>query len=91
MTELELEQKIHDYIKTWYSAEYVGKLFVEKDGTFYKLSMAIPSYMTLTSIAGDFNTDEDFLDFIYEELRKRNYMRVDYYKVTRTENSIEEK
>jgi hypothetical protein len=91
MTEQELEQKIHDYIKSWYKAEYIGKLTVEKSNEIYKFSIAIPSYMTLTSIAGDFNSDQEFLDFIYEELRKRNYMRVDYYKVIRTENPREEK
>jgi len=47
--------------------------------------------MTLTSIAGDFTSDEEFLGFIYEELRKRNYMRVDYYKVVRTDSTILDK
>lgn len=91
MTEQELEQKIRDYIKSWYKAEYNGRLFVEKKNGNYKMSIGIPSYMTLTSIAGDFNNDEDFLEYIYKEFRERNYMKVDFYKVYRTENSIEEK
>ena len=46
--------------------------------------------MTLTSIAGDFIDDADFLAFIFKELRERNYMRVQYYRTIRTPNSKDE-
>lgn len=90
MTEQELEQAIRDYIMTLYSACYVGYLKVQKLSPGYSLSIGIPSYMYLTTITCDFLTDEEFLTYIYEEFRTRNYMRVYFYKVHRIENSIEE-
>lgn len=101
MIELELEQKILDYIRITYKANYTGFLKVEKfpstypsydsnPGPGYRFSIGIPSYMFPTTIACDFLTDQEFLDFIYSELNTRNYMRVYFYKVKRTENSKEE-
>lgn len=90
MTELELEQAILDYIVNLYQACYNGYIKVEKLNPGYKLSIGVPSYMYPTTIAGDFATDEDFLNFIYEELRTRNYMRVYFYKVVRTPSVGEE-
>ena len=39
----------------------------------YQLEIGVPSYMCKTTISGDFNTDEDFLNYVYEELRIKNY------------------
>lgn len=90
MTEQELELKIRDYIKTLYNAEYNGILTVTKTENIYRFSIAIPSYMTLTSLAMETESEQEFLDYIYEELRTRNYVRVYFYKVTRTEDLTEE-
>jgi len=82
---------IRDYIRIIYNANYIGSLIVEKfDGNIYRMSIAIPHYMFPTTIAGEFMTDESFLDYVYEELRIRNYMRVYFYKVVRTQNTREE-
>lgn len=86
----ELTQKILDYITEFYKAEYTGYILVTKEGTKYVLALGIPSYMYLTTISGEFTSDEDFLDYIYEELRIRNYIRVYFYKVIRTPNTREE-
>jgi len=83
MNEQELTQAIHDYIKTLYNADYNGYLKVEKTDTEYKFIIGIPSYMFPTVTAGEFNSDEEFLDYIFEDLRIRNYMKQDYYKVIR--------
>ena len=90
MNEEQLAQKILDYIENWYKAAYVGRLFVNKNDGVYKVSMGIPSYLTLTSLAGDFSSDEDFLKYVFEEIRKRNYMRVEYYRTVRSPNSKDE-
>lgn len=90
MDELELAQAIRDYIRSLYNADYVGYLVVEKLNPGYKVTIGIPSYMHPTSIAGDWATDEEFLNFVFEDLRIRNYMRVDFYKVVRTPSSREE-
>lgn len=87
-----LEQQILDYIENWYKAKYNGILEVDidPDTGIYKFSIAVPSYMTLTSIGGDFTDDADFLTFIFKELRERNYMRVQYYRTRRTPDSKDE-
>jgi len=90
MTEIELAQAIRDYITTLYKACYIGWLQVEKLYPGYKMSIGIPSYMFPTTVAGDWETDEDFLNYIYEDLRIRNYMRVWFYQVHRTTRNEEE-
>ena len=42
--------------------------------------------MSPTTIASNHTNDEDFLDFIFNEIRSRNYMRIEFYKVIREEN-----
>lgn len=86
----DLELKIHDYIKTTYQANYIGFLEVVQEGTRYTFSIGMPSYMALTTINYDGDDDIEFLDFIYEELRTRNYMRLEIYKVVRTNDTKEE-
>lgn len=90
MNEQELAQAIRDYIKTIYNAEYIGLLSVEKFNPGYKMTIGIPSYMIPTSIACDYDNDDDFLNYIYLELKTRNYIRQDVYKVIRTSQSKEE-
>lgn len=83
MNDQELTQAIRDYIKSLYSANYNGYLKAEKVDSEYKMSIGVPSYMFPTVIAGNFDSDEDFLNYIYEELRTRNYMKQDHYKVVK--------
>jgi len=90
MDELELAQQIRDYIKSWYNAEYQGLLRVEKLNPGYKFSIGLPCYMMPTTLATDCATDEEFLDYVYSELRSRNYMRLEIYKVVRQNDSKEE-
>ena len=90
MTTSELEQAIRDYIIYWYKAEYTGLIRVDKLDPGYKCVLGIPSYMMQTSLAIDCETDEEFLNYIYSELRIRNYVRKDVYKVVRTSNTREE-
>lgn len=86
----DLENRIHDYIKNLYKAEYVGLLTVYQDGTEYMFTIGIPSYMSPTGIFHQADSDQEFLDFIYEELRVRNYMRLEFYKVIRKDETREE-
>lgn len=86
----ELEQQIRDFIKSWSNAEFVGYLKVEKLNPGYKFIIGIPSYMAQTSIATDIDSPEEFLEFIKQELKSRNYIRQDYYRVYRMKDSREE-
>jgi hypothetical protein len=52
--------------------------------------MGLPSYMLPTTISLECSSDDDFLNYIYNELKVRNYMRLDIYKVKRHEDSREE-
>ena len=90
MRRLDLEKKIHDLIRTEYNAEYIGRLEVYKVNTSYQLIIGIPSYMAPTTISADCETDQEFLNFVLSELKLRNYMRLEIYKVVRTPNFTEE-
>lgn len=87
MLRQDLVNEILDYIKTLYKAEYTGRIEVEQNDDIYSLLMGIPSYMTPTTTfytATSDNKDDEFLNFIYEDLRTRNYMKLVKYKVVRT-------
>lgn len=86
----ELVEKILDYIKTLYKAEYIGFIQVTQVDNVYQLKMGLPCYMVPTSNIYETDSDEEFLNFIYEELRTRNYMRLDIYKTIRTNDTREE-
>lgn len=90
MSEQELVQKIRDYIKTWYNAEYTGLLKVIKDPPRYTWAIGLPSYMMPTTISIDCETDDEFLDYVYSEIRSRNYIRLEIYKVLRNMDTREE-
>jgi len=83
MRRQDLEQKTHDFIKSYYNADYNGELIIEQIDDVYSLSLAIPSYMTKTNIGGQFESDKSFLDYIERELKLRNYIRVYFYKIIR--------
>lgn len=86
----ELEQKILDYIKTTYKADYIGRLEVIQNDDIYTFLIGVPSYMVPTANHYECNSDDEFLTYIYEELRTRNYMKIDKYQVIRTPNVREE-
>jgi len=90
MQRLDLEQTIHEFIRNWYRADYVGLLIVNEKNGYYTLVMGLPSYMLPTTISLECSSDDDFLNYIYNELKVRNYMRLDIYKVKRHEDSREE-
>lgn len=90
MRRQDLEKQILDYIKTLYKAEYIGLLLVTQIDSTYIFKIGIPSYMVPTSIIYDSNSDDEFLKNVYEELRTRNYMRLDKYKTVRTSDTREE-
>ena len=90
MRRIDLEEEILDYIKELYEAEYVGYLRVFQDGTSYTMDIGLPSYMILTNMSCDSEDDEGFLEFIKEEFRTRNYMRLDIYKVIRKNEKRQE-
>ena len=90
MRRQDLEQMIHELIRTEYNATYIGRLEVEQTDSEYRLTIGLPSYMAPTTMAINCETDKEFIDFITSELKTRNYMRLDIYKVTRTPHSREE-
>ena len=46
--------------------------------------------MCPTTFAIDCETDDEFLEYVYSELRSRNYIRLWIYKVLRQNDSREE-
>ena len=83
MSEQELTEKIRDYILVIYNAEYNGLLSVTKTDTEYIFRIGLPSYMSPTVMCGNFETDDEFLEYIYSEVRTRNYMKVYMYRINK--------
>jgi len=77
-------------MKTWYNAEYTGLIEVHKLDPGYKCVLGIPSYMAQTILTIDTDDENEFLEYIYLEIRKRNYIRKEVYKVVRMEEVREE-
>jgi len=96
----ELVQKILDYMRDLYKADYIGYISVEQldevdpvtqqNQRKYKFKIGVPSYMVPTSSTIEADNDYDFLAYIYEDLRTRNFMKIDKYKVIRTSDTREE-
>lgn len=66
-----------------YKAEYINRLEVEYNDGIYTLIIGIPTDHNPTYISYQTEDIDDFLDYICEELRTRNYMRVQYHKIIR--------
>lgn len=86
MSTEELENMIHECIKTLYSATYNRRLEVNHDNGVYSLVLGIPDDVMPTTISLQTNDPQVFLDYIYNELKNRNYMKVYFYQVRRTGN-----
>lgn len=88
MDEQELEKKIHDYIRNLYKAEYKGRLGVSLNNGVYSLCLGIPSYDRPTYISLQTDSEQEFLDYICDELKNRNYLRIYFYSIKRTDKHL---
>lgn len=80
----ELKEKVLEMIQVLYNAEFTGFIKVVKNTeTSYSLILGLPTYLEPSTISCDAESDEQFLQFVEDELKKRNYMRVYMYKVIR--------
>lgn len=86
----ELEKKIHGYIIELYKKEYVGFLEVHKDNNIYSLVIGLPSPNIPTHISIQAQTDDEFFKYIKEELRTRNFLRVYFYNVKKTDMNVKQ-
>ncbi len=84
----ELIHKIRDYIRNTYKAEYKNRLEVKFENGIYTLLLGVPNDLIPTTISLQTNDPQEFLDFIYEELRTRNYMRTYFYQVRRKDTKL---
>ena len=84
--EEELENKIRDYITNVYKATYNRRLEVKNTDGIYTLILGVPDDLIPTSISFQTEDSQAFLDYVYEELRTRNYMRTYFYQVRKKDN-----
>ena len=84
----ELVHKIRDYIRNIYKAEYKNRLEVKFENGIYTLLLGVTNDLIPTTISLQTNDPQEFLDFIYEELRTRNYMRTYFYQVRRKDTKL---
>jgi hypothetical protein len=82
----ELENTIRDYIKTLYKATYNKRLEVKYESNVYSLILGIPDDVMPTTISLQTDDPQEFLKYIYEELKTRNYMKIYFYQVRRAGN-----
>ena len=87
MNNKELVKKIHDFIHKVYKAEYTGRLEVLNENGVYTLVLGVPSPDFPTRLSLQTDKAEEFLDYVTDELKTRNYMRVYYYNVKRKEQN----
>lgn len=87
MNNKELEKKIHDFIANVYKAKYIGRLEVSNQNGMYTLLLGVPSPDFPTTITLQTDNPQEFLDYIEDELKNRDYMRVYYYNVKRKEQN----
>lgn len=85
MRDKELEKVIHEYITVLYKAVYNGKLEVTNKDGIYILTLGVPAADIPTSISLQTEDPKEFLKYIKEELKSRDYMRVYFYKIKKTE------
>lgn len=85
MRDHDLEQKIHEWICKIYKAKYKGRLEVTQEDGVYTLTLGLPSPDMPTNISIQTDDKAEFLKYIFEELRTRNYMRVYFYSTKRTD------
>lgn len=76
-----LEQTIHDYIKTLYKAVFTGVLKVNKLEEGYSLELGIPSSHLPMYLSYGEDDEAGFLKYICKELATRNLIRRHFYKI----------
>ena len=69
-----------------YKATYNRRLEVKNTDGIYTLILGVPDDLIPTSISFQTEDSQAFLDYVYEELRTRNYMRTYFYQVRKKDN-----
>lgn len=83
MTHTELKQVILDYIRELYKCEYTGSIKIEHlEPEGYKVSLYLNKSEYPVVIAAEL-PDDQFLVFLWEELRSRKLHRNTYYHITK--------
>lgn len=72
--------KILDLIKELYCKEYIGKIEVEKLHVGYVVKFWLDKN-TPTTISAEIENEEDFLQFMREELKNRYWHHNTYYHI----------
>ena len=90
MSEEELKNKVLEIICNMYKAVYVGYLKIVKVGDVYRMYLGVPTETMPTNFDLQCNSDEEFLNFIEEEFKRRNYLRRVTYNVIRTNDPRQE-
>lgn len=72
--------KILDLIKELYCKEYIGKIEVEKLHVGYAVKFWLDKN-TPTTISAEIENEEDFLQFMRQELKNRYWHHNTYYHI----------
>lgn len=86
MTKEEFEKSIHDFIECKYKCKFVGRteIFKEQIDTNlyeYTFNWYIDSNVVPIPIIMQCATEEEFLDYVKQQIVSRNLIRVSYHKM----------
>lgn len=87
----ELETKIHEYIEHLYKAKFTNRLEVNHSNGIFELILGLPVDDIPTTISLQTDDEEKFLEYVCNELKSRNYLRIKFLNVKRVEHGIHEK
>lgn len=83
MTHTELKRVILDYILDTYKMEFVGTIKIEDlNPQGYKVSLNFNNSENPLVLIADY-PDEEFIQYIKNEIRSRKFQRTKYYKTTK--------
>ena len=77
-----LEQTVIDLIESLYKCKFIGKLQIEKTGDLYQLKIFLhDEHFGAYTLAKQCSSDEQFLNFVEEELRNNQLIRSRHSKL----------
>lgn len=75
--------KLNEYLMDVYCLYYRGGYTIYKMGDSYTLYIDFLNKDFPVIIAGDFLSDDDFIEYLKKEMRERGLFNTNYFEVTR--------
>lgn len=81
--------KINEYLREVYCVEYTGGYRIYKDDIRYSLYLNFLNYDRPMIIAGEFFSDEAFIEYIKKQMRERSlFSTTQYFRLLKVDTQI---